>query len=132
MRGLILDGAKIFDLGGNIGHLFYLYDRYLDLPQDCIWLVFDLPAPVESGKIRATNRGENRLRFTRKWEDATGAELLIASGSLHYFDTPLSQMVSELSGKTVTYPYKPHTSDRRTDQGDRSGRWDAQGRMRPL
>jgi putative methyltransferase (TIGR04325 family) len=99
MRGLILDGAKIFDFGGSIGNLFYLYDRYLNLPPDCIWLVFELPAWVELGQNVATKRGENRLRFTRKWEDATGAELLIASGSLHYFDTPLSQMVFELPEK---------------------------------
>src|ERR1700730_3132498 len=36
------------------------------------------------------------------------------------------------SGKTVAYPYQPHTSDRRTDQGDGSGWWDALGWMRPL
>jgi putative methyltransferase (TIGR04325 family) len=96
MRGMILNRSKIFDRGGNIGNLFYLYDRYLNLPPDCIWRVFDLPVGVESGQNIAANRGENRLRFTRKWEDATGAELLVASGSLHYFDTPLSQMVSEL------------------------------------
>jgi putative methyltransferase (TIGR04325 family) len=99
MRGLIYHGAKIFDFGGSIGNLFYLYDRYLTLPSDSIWLVFDLPAWVELGRKVATNRGENRLRFTRKWEDAAGAELLIASASLHYFDTPLSQMVSELPEK---------------------------------
>lgn len=99
MRGRILDGAKIFDLGGSTGNLFYLYDRYLDLPLDCTWLVFDLPVWVESGQKLATNRGENRLRFTRKWEDAAGAELLIASGSLHFFDSPLSQMVAALPKK---------------------------------
>ncbi|MFZ0496457.1 MAG: methyltransferase, TIGR04325 family [Methylocella sp.] len=99
MRGMNLNRRKIFDLGGNIGNLFYLYDRYLKLPPDCTWLVFDLPVWVESGQDVAANRGENRLRFTRKWEDAAGAELLIASGSLHYFDTPLSQMVSKLPEK---------------------------------
>jgi putative methyltransferase (TIGR04325 family) len=99
MRGLILDRAKIFDLGGNIGNLFYLYDQYLDLPADCTWLVFDLPVWVESGQNIAAKRGENRLRFTRIWEDAAGAELLIASGSLHSFDTPLSQIVAMLPEK---------------------------------
>jgi putative methyltransferase (TIGR04325 family) len=99
MRGLIYDRAKIVDFGGSIGNLFYLYDRYLNLPSDCIWLVFDLAPWVELGRNVATNRGENRLRFTRKWEDATGAELLIASGSVHYFDIPLSQIVSELPEK---------------------------------
>jgi putative methyltransferase (TIGR04325 family) len=99
MRGLIYESAKIFDVGGSIGNLFYLYDRYLNLPLDCIWLVFELPKWVELGRNVATSRGKNHLRFTTKWEDAAGAELLIASGSLHYFDTPLSQMVSELPEK---------------------------------
>ncbi|MGA7383707.1 MAG: methyltransferase, TIGR04325 family [Methylocella sp.] len=99
MRGLILDGAKIFDFGGSIGNLFYLYDRYLDLPSNCIWLIFELPAWVKLGGNVAANRGENRIRFTRKWEDAAGAELLIASGSLHSFDTPLPQMVAGLPEK---------------------------------
>jgi putative methyltransferase (TIGR04325 family) len=99
MRGLICDRAKIFDFGGSIGNLFYLYDRYLNLPPDCIWLVFELPAWVELGRNVATHRGENRLQFTRKWQDASGADLLIASASLQYFDTPLSQMVSGLPEK---------------------------------
>jgi putative methyltransferase (TIGR04325 family) len=99
MRGLIYDRAKIFDFGGSIGNLFYLYDRYLHLPGDCTWLVFELPALVELGQNLAAKRGENRIHFSRKWEDATGAELLIASGSLRYFDTPLSQMVSGLPEK---------------------------------
>jgi putative methyltransferase (TIGR04325 family) len=99
MRGLTYDRAKIFDFGGSIGNLFYLYDRYLNLPPDCIWLVFELPALVELGRNVATQRGENRLRFSRTWEDAAGAELLLASGSLHYFDTPLSQRVAGLPEK---------------------------------
>jgi hypothetical protein len=28
MRGLDFEGAKIFDVGGTVGNLFYLYDRY--------------------------------------------------------------------------------------------------------
>ncbi|MGB6493826.1 MAG: methyltransferase, TIGR04325 family [Methylocella sp.] len=99
MRAMTFKNCKIFDLGGNIGNLFYLYDRYLNLPPDCTWLVYELPAWVEAGEKLATDRGENRLRFTRKWEDASGADLLIASGSLYYFDTPLAKMVDALPKK---------------------------------
>ena len=77
MRAMNFKNSNIFDLGGNIGNLFYLYDRYLNLPPDCTWLVYELPAWVEAGKKLATDRSENRLRFTQKWEDAAGAELLI-------------------------------------------------------
>jgi putative methyltransferase (TIGR04325 family) len=99
MRAMNFKNSKIFDLGGNIGNLFYLYDRYLNLPPDCTWLAYELPAWVEAGKKLATDRSENRLRFTQKWEDAAGAELLIASASLHYFDMPLAKMVDALPKK---------------------------------
>jgi putative methyltransferase (TIGR04325 family) len=99
MRGLNFDGARIFDVGGNVGNLFYLYDRYLNFPADCIWQVFDLPIWVEAGRNEAARCGETRLQFTAKWEDAAGADLLIASGSLHYFDPPLWEMVAGLASK---------------------------------
>lgn len=99
MRGLNYQGAKIFDVGGNVGNLFYLYERYLSLPPDCVWQVFDLPKWVEAGKKEAASRGEHRLQFTVEWKDANGADLLIASGSLHYFDPPLSDMIAGLAQK---------------------------------
>jgi putative methyltransferase (TIGR04325 family) len=99
LRGLDFRGAKVFDVGGNVGNLLYLYDRYLHLPENCIWQVFELPPTVELGQKSAASHGESRLCFTDKWEDAEGAELLIASGSLHYFDPPLSEMVARLAEK---------------------------------
>jgi len=99
LRGLDLQGARIFDVGGNAGNLFYLYDRYLPLPGDCIWQVFDLPKWAEAGKKEAARRGEERLRFTVRWEDADGASVLLVSGSLHYFAPPLWQRIAALAAK---------------------------------
>jgi putative methyltransferase (TIGR04325 family) len=44
--------------------------------------------------------GEKQLQFTGNWNDASGADLLLASGSLHYFDPPVYDMVARL-------PHKP-------------------------
>lgn len=99
LQPLIYEGVRIFDVGGNVGNLFYLYDRYLKLPQECVWQVFDLPIWVEAGRIEAKRRGEHRLLFTPRWEDASGADILIAAGSLHYFDPPLFAMVAKLARK---------------------------------
>jgi putative methyltransferase (TIGR04325 family) len=71
----------------------------MHLPKNCIWQVFELPPSVEQGPRLAASRGETRLCFTGKWEEAEGAELVIASGSLHYFDPPLSAMVARLKEK---------------------------------
>src|ERR1700712_3376241 len=34
---------RVFDLGGNVGNLFYCYRQFLELPADLIWHVSDLP-----------------------------------------------------------------------------------------
>jgi putative methyltransferase (TIGR04325 family) len=98
MQRMNLTGAKIFDLGGHTGMLFYTCDRYMGLP-DCSWLIYDLPAEINVGKRLAASRSERRILFTGRWGDASGADLPIASGSLHYFETPLATMINNLPKK---------------------------------
>jgi putative methyltransferase (TIGR04325 family) len=50
MRAMNFKNSKIFDLGGNIGNLFYLYDRYLNLPPDCTWLAYSCQHGLRPGK----------------------------------------------------------------------------------
>jgi putative methyltransferase (TIGR04325 family) len=93
----ILPGiAKIFDLGGNAGNLFYSYSNYLSWPNGLTWQVLDLPANMAAGEAIAKERGAHQLRFTGEWKDADGAGLLIVSGSLHYLHRPLAEMIGEL------------------------------------
>lgn len=47
------DGLRVFDLGGMMGDLFYLYDRYLGFPQSLRWTVHDLPNQMELGRALA-------------------------------------------------------------------------------
>ena len=96
MRALLPELRHIYDFGGNAGNLYYCYSKYLDFPLDLQWSVYDLPPMLAVGRQVANGRGERRLRFTGRWDEAAGADLLIASGSLHYFPKPLPEMIAGL------------------------------------
>lgn len=96
----ITSARKIFDLGGNVGNLFYCYKEYIALPAKLTWVVYDLPRNVEHGINLAKERRAEQLRFTTAWEEADEADVLIASGSLHYFHEPLPRLLE-------TLPHKP-------------------------
>lgn len=87
---------KVFDLGGNAGNLFYCYKRYLPWPSDLSWEVKDLPANMLAGEALAKERGAERLGFTSDWNRAADADLLIVSGSMHYMEESLPQMLAAL------------------------------------
>ena len=91
--------ASVFDLGGNAGNLYYCYARYLAFREDLTWTVQDLPANMAAGEEMAEERDVRALRFTGDWSRAAGVDLLLVSGSLHYLETPLPQMLAELSLK---------------------------------
>jgi putative methyltransferase (TIGR04325 family) len=99
IRPILPDIDKIFDLGGNVGNLFYCYSKYLGELSHVTWQVLDMPVNIASGEKLARQRGAHQLKFTRDWMNASGADLLIVSGSLHYFEKPLPQMVNELHEK---------------------------------
>jgi putative methyltransferase (TIGR04325 family) len=92
----IPDVKSVFDVGGNVGVLYYSYRRYLVLPKDLRWRVYDLPANVAAGQALAVQRRTSQLQFSQSWRDAEGMDVLIASGSLHYLPTPLPDMIGQL------------------------------------
>ena len=87
---------KVFDLGGNVGNLFYAYQTELNFPSNLTWCVFDLPEKKPAGQELARQRNEPRIRFCDSLADASDCDLFIASGSLHYFEQPLDQMLLAL------------------------------------
>jgi len=87
---------RLFDVGGNVGNLYYYYTKYLPFHPDAEWLTMDLPAVVEVGRRIAKQRNASRLRFTIDFSDAEDSDLIIASGSLHYFSEPLPAMIGRL------------------------------------
>ncbi len=87
--GTALDGAKrVFDLGGHVGVTYYCYSKYLALPPALKWEVSEVPANVTAGQALAKERGASQLTFTSRFEDADGADVLLALGSLQYIDSP--------------------------------------------
>lgn len=85
---------NVFDMGGNAGNLFYRYDRYLHWPATMTWTVYDLEQNIRFGQTYAEERQEQRIRFTTSMDALDGADLLLASGSLHYFENPIELIAS--------------------------------------
>ena len=59
--------------------------------------MLDLPKHRDHGLTLARERGAHRLSFTTEWGDLEGAELAIASGSLHYLAAPLPELLRRFS-----------------------------------
>jgi putative methyltransferase (TIGR04325 family) len=86
----------VFDLGGNVGNLFYSYQTKIDFPSMLSWTVYDLPMKKPVGERLASQRAETRIRFTDTLAEASGSDVFIASGSLHYFEEPLPEILHAL------------------------------------
>jgi putative methyltransferase (TIGR04325 family) len=91
--------SSLFDLGGNVGNLFYSYSKYLAFPGDFVWTVYDMERTLELGRQLAHERGEKRLRFTADLEGLDGHDVLLVSGALHYVESPLPDVLRRLSSK---------------------------------
>jgi putative methyltransferase (TIGR04325 family) len=87
---------NVFDLGGNVGNLFYSYQTKLRLPATFTWTVYDLPMKKPLGEKLASDRAETRIRFATGLAEANGCDVFIASGSLHYFEEPLHEILHRL------------------------------------
>jgi len=96
-----IDGpVTVFDLGGNVGNLFYGFARYLPELKITNWRVFDLPETIRFGARLASRRKvADRLTFVDNLGQMEGADVVIASGCLHYFDEPVDRLLSPLRQK---------------------------------
>lgn len=89
-------GFTLMDFGGHTGMLYYAYHRYFPDGFVVHWMVYDVPAVVELGASRAHSLGNTRLSFTSDFDRAKEADVLLASGSLQYVETPFSEMLRGL------------------------------------
>jgi putative methyltransferase (TIGR04325 family) len=96
---LLRPGVSIFDLGGHVGIAYYAYAKYLEYPDSLSWKVCDVPAVVVAGQALARERGANTVSFTDQVEDASGADIFLAAGSLQYIEEPLIEMLKRLQDK---------------------------------
>ncbi|AKJ30730.1 TIGR04325 family methyltransferase [Caldimonas brevitalea] len=87
----------VFDLGGHVGIKYYAFRRHLRLPVGLQWMVCDVPAVVARGRALAEGRGlGEELRFTTSMSDASGFDVLYASGSLQYLPRRLGELLADL------------------------------------
>ncbi|WP_322030664.1 methyltransferase, TIGR04325 family [Paraburkholderia sp. J76] len=96
LRDRVLHIQKVFDLGGNVGNLFYCYRNYVPLRTDIRWIVYDLPETIARGEALASSRNITNLQFTDDFRQIDGADLFVASGSLHYFDKSVPELLSHV------------------------------------
>lgn len=88
---------SVFDLGGHVGVKYYAFRRVLGYPADLRWTVCDVPAVVKRGReIAAARAPEGCLAFTDRYADASGQDVLFASGSLQYLPKTLAELLSGL------------------------------------
>jgi len=88
---------SVFDLGGGIGNLFYLLDSHLDFSEELLWTIYELPLKKESILDFARSKGERRVAFTENFQQASGVDLFVAVGALHYFEPALPDLLRDLS-----------------------------------
>lgn len=61
------------------------------------WQVQDLPENMARGRALALEREADRLSFADTWSEASGADLILVSGALHYLREPLARMLAKLN-----------------------------------
>jgi putative methyltransferase (TIGR04325 family) len=90
-------GNRVFDFGGHIGVKYYAFRSIGALPASIDWTVYDVPAVVRSGRELARKRRVTDLKFTETFEDASGADVFMALGSLQYVEAPLDGWLKRLA-----------------------------------
>jgi putative methyltransferase (TIGR04325 family) len=92
--------TRIFDLGGHVGIKYYAFRRVVNYPDNLHWTVCDVPSVVASGQALAMQREVSaQLDFTTDYRDASGVDVLYASGSLQYLPKRIDAILSELPVK---------------------------------
>jgi putative methyltransferase (TIGR04325 family) len=89
---LLRERSFVFDWGGNVGLKYFAYRRFIDYPQNLVWLVAEVPAVVEVGRKIALRESAGAVRFTTELDELGGADVLLAAGVLHFIDDPLARL----------------------------------------
>ena len=95
--GKLVKVRAIFDLGGNVGNLFYSYRNQLSCLSETHWRVYDVASIISLGQSLAKERNETRISFSSELEIPPDTDVLLASGSLHYFDESVANIIARQS-----------------------------------
>lgn len=86
----------LLDAGGHMGTKYRAFRNHLNLERGMNWVIYDLPAIVRAGRVRAAQDGLRGLSFIDNLDDSPQVEVLLASGLLQYLDIPLSELLQRL------------------------------------
>lgn len=91
--------TMVLDIGGSFGVHYYAYRRYLQMPEDLIWQVVEVPAMVAIGREFAALNEGTALRFTVDLKEAGRyAGIWFSAGALQYIDEGRIDRLLQLSG----------------------------------
>lgn len=93
------NSSTVFDLGGNVGHGYYTYQKFLQYPHSLRWLVCDIPEVIAAGVELARKTDSPELAFTEHFSDADGAEIFLTAGTLQYLEPSLAKILGQLQTK---------------------------------
>lgn len=91
--------STVFDLGGNVGHGYYTYKKFLQYPADLQWLVCEIPEVVKAGEELARRGNNPGLLFTTEFNRSENSGILITCGTLQYIEPSLAEMLGKLQTK---------------------------------
>lgn len=105
---------RVFDYGGHAGSAFDVWVKHMPLPPGVRWQIQDVPEVVAEGLRRNQERTGTLPEFTSDFAAASGADILLASGSLQYVAEPLAQRLAGLAVRPRwlllnQLPLHPHT-----------------------
>lgn len=95
-KELLKPGMRIFDFGGNVGVLYYAFQKRWQLPRGATWTVCDVPAVAAAGRRYAAERESRGLKFTSDFSEAAGADILLTSGTLQCVEEDFGPMLDSL------------------------------------
>lgn len=91
---------SVFDLGGHVGVKYYAFKRVLGDTSVLRWKVCDVPSIARAGREIADKREMgDRLTFCTDFREASGCDVLMASGSLQYLPTRIAEILQMLPTK---------------------------------
>lgn len=96
LRPRLRPDTVVFDFGGHVGVKYYAMQQVMRIPDALRWIVYDVPAVLESGRALASDRQDERIEFTDCLGRASGVDAFLALGSIQYVETPLPRLLSEL------------------------------------
>lgn len=94
-RSLHEGHRTVFDVGGSTGIKYFAFREALSPWPELMWTVQDVAAMVRRGReLLASDPAIANLKFTERFEDGSGTDILYASGVLQYLPAPLGEMLA--------------------------------------